>query len=82
MDIIFKALLIVTKSRCNGRGGSPLSQHTDVFGEDLNAPVHNLNPRVWIGSRDFKVFRDAELYIGLAVVLVRKDALLCFGPAP
>ena len=65
LDIIFKALLIVTKSRCNGRGGSPLSQHTDVFGEDLNAPVHNLNPRVWIGSRDFKVFRDAELYIGL-----------------
>ena len=46
VDIIFKALLIVTKSRCNGRGGSLLSQHTDVFGEDLNAPVHNLNPRV------------------------------------
>ena len=54
VDLIFNALLIVTRSLCKESGGSPDSHKTEMFGEDLNAPLQILSPRVCIGSRDLR----------------------------
>ena len=57
---IFSALLIVTRSRWNGRGGSPLSHKTEGFGEERKAPVHRRRPRVWTELRGFNAAWDAD----------------------